>query len=73
MKIFKDNQDVLTFIMLIIWFAMDVFLWFKLGSEYALACNLCWIFIFCILTLLKDFNKKFHNWLYTPLKKKEGK
>ena len=70
---FRTIQDVLTFIMLIIWLAMDLFLWFKFDSTYALICNFFWILLFTILTLIKEYNKKFYKWLFTPLKKRERK
>ena len=69
---FKTNQDVLTFIMVIIWLAMDLFLCFKFDSTYALICNLSWILLFTILILIKECNKKFYKWLFTPLKSERG-
>ena len=73
MKILKTNQDVLTFITVIIWLAMDLFLCFKFDSTYALICNLSWILLFTILILIKECNKIFYKWLFTPLKKRERK
>lgn len=70
---FKTNQDILTFIMLIIWLAMDLFFWFKFDATYALVCNFFWILLFTILTLIKEYNRKFYKWLFTPLKKRERK
>ena len=73
MKLIRDKQDLLTAILVTIWAIMLIALWTTLGSLAAVFCNTCWIILFGILTLAKWTSKRFQHWLYTPLKKREGK
>ena len=69
--IFNTYKDIVFFIFVIIWIIVANGYWFITGNIVipTLVINPMMIILFGIITLIKINNKKFSNWLNTPLKK----
>ena len=58
-------KDIVFWCICIIWLIGNIVEW--VFTEQAFVNNMCWIFIMCIINLIKLYNTRFNNWLNTPL------
>lgn len=58
-------KDIVFWSICIIWFIGNIVE--AIFTRQVFVNNMCWIFIMCIINLIKLYNTRFNNWLNTPL------